>query len=66
MLEDQVVDHILSAAEIEAVRRAYKLLYRSGLTLEESLDKLNDEGIKNAGAKKIADFIMGSKRSIVR
>lgn len=55
-----------SAAEIESVRRAYKLLYRSGLTLEESLDKLNDEGIKNAGAKKIADFIMGSKRSIVR
>jgi UDP-N-acetylglucosamine acyltransferase len=53
------------AARIAAVKRAYAILYRSGLLLEEALARMEAE-IEEPEARHIAGFIRRSKRGICR
>lgn len=55
-----------SAARIMPIRRAFKTLYRSGLRLEQALEKLRADGGDNADIRLLTDFIAQSQRSIVR
>ncbi len=55
-----------SADTLKAIKRAYKLLYRSGLTQKEALDALRDELAQFAEVQMLADFIGNSDRGIVR
>lgn len=55
-----------SAERISAIRRCYKVLYRSGLRLEQALDKLRAEADDNPDIRQLAGFIAHSQRSIVR
>lgn len=51
---------------IDALRGAYKLIYRSGLTLDQALDRLGEIADEYQEVKHLADFIRQSERGIVR
>ncbi|MGA2776616.1 MAG: acyl-ACP--UDP-N-acetylglucosamine O-acyltransferase [Steroidobacteraceae bacterium] len=52
--------------QIRNIRRAYRLLYRSGLKLNEALDQLETIAREQAEIRPFVDFIKQSSRSIVR
>jgi UDP-N-acetylglucosamine acyltransferase len=54
-----------SAQEISALKNAYKLLYRSGLKLQDALTRIETE-IGTEHAKHLVAFIRSSKRGICR
>jgi UDP-N-acetylglucosamine acyltransferase len=54
-----------SAAEISALKRAYRLLYRSGLKLAEALERIETE-IGTEHAKHLVNFVRSSRRGICR
>jgi len=51
---------------IGKLKKAYKILYKSKLTLEKALLKLDELRVESDEVGHIADFIRNSKRSIVR
>jgi UDP-N-acetylglucosamine acyltransferase len=51
---------------IEALQRAYRLLTRSKLRLEEALERIESELAFSAEVRYFADFIRSSKRGIIR
>jgi UDP-N-acetylglucosamine acyltransferase len=55
-----------NADQILNIRRAYRLLYRSGLKLDEALAQLEKKALEQAEIKPFVDFIKRSSRSIVR
>ena len=54
-----------SAEQIVALKRTYRLLYRSGLKLEEALGRIETE-VATPEALHVAGFVRGSKRGIAR
>jgi UDP-N-acetylglucosamine acyltransferase len=54
-----------NAAQVSALKRAYRLLYNDGLKLEEALEKIENE-VGTAEAKHLVEFVRGSKRGICR
>jgi UDP-N-acetylglucosamine acyltransferase len=55
-----------SADTILALKRAYKTLYRNGLTLEEAKRALETQAAGCAEIRPILDFLARSKRGIIR
>ncbi|MFC4654867.1 acyl-ACP--UDP-N-acetylglucosamine O-acyltransferase [Rheinheimera marina] len=55
-----------SADAILEVRRAYKEVYRKGLTVQEALEVLADKAAEFAEVKLFTDFIANSSRGIIR
>ncbi len=53
-----------SRGEIAALKSAYRILYRSGLKLEEALIKIEELGTEHA--RHLVRFVRGSKRGICR
>jgi len=53
------------ASEMAELKRAYKLLFRAGLALEEALERIAAECPGEHAAKLVA-FARGSKRGICR
>ncbi len=53
-------------AQIRNIRRAYRLLYRSGLKLDEALEQLEKIALEQAEIRPFVEFIKRSSRSIVR
>lgn len=51
---------------LRAIRRHYKLLYKSGLRLADALEQLAMRAADDADAALMAEFIRGSQRSILR
>jgi UDP-N-acetylglucosamine acyltransferase len=51
---------------ISAIRRAYKVLYRSGLTLEEARLELTRQAEQHAEVRPFVDFIATSNRGLIR
>jgi UDP-N-acetylglucosamine acyltransferase len=54
------------AEQIRNIRRAYRLLYRSGLKLEAALEQLDAIAATQVEIRPFVDFIRRSERSIVR
>jgi UDP-N-acetylglucosamine acyltransferase len=52
--------------QIAEIRRAYKTLYRSGLTLEEAKSAIAGQGEKVPALRVLVEFLDRSKRGIVR
>ncbi len=52
--------------QIRNIRRAYRVLYRSGLKLEAALEELDKAAATEAEIRPFVDFIKRSTRSIVR
>jgi UDP-N-acetylglucosamine acyltransferase len=55
-----------TAEQILNIRRAYRVLYRSGLKLKAALDELETAAASQPEIKPFVDFIRRSSRSIVR
>jgi UDP-N-acetylglucosamine acyltransferase len=55
-----------TAAQILNIRRAYRVLYRSGLKLKAALEQLDEAAVTQAEIRPFVDFIRRSSRSIVR
>ena len=55
-----------SPEQITTIKRAYKTLYRSGLTFAEAKKQLAAEAIAAPELKILADFLEASARGIVR
>jgi UDP-N-acetylglucosamine acyltransferase len=55
-----------SAASITELKRAYKTLYRSSLTLEQARRKLSDRIVESPELRPMLDFLAGTTRGIVR
>jgi len=55
-----------SAAQILNIRRAYRVLYRSGLKLNAALEQLDEAAATQDEIRPFVDFIRRSSRSIVR
>jgi UDP-N-acetylglucosamine acyltransferase len=53
------------SAEIQALKAAYRILYRSGLKLEAALERIEAE-VPGAQARHLVNFIRSSKRGICR
>ena len=51
---------------IQALRQAYRILFRSRLTLDEALVRLRDEFAGQNEVGRLVAFIRGSKRGVVR
>jgi UDP-N-acetylglucosamine acyltransferase len=58
--------HGFGADRIEGLRRAYKLLYRSGLTLEAALQQLRSAAREQPELAMLVDFLVRQTRGIVR
>ena len=55
-----------SADAIMAIKRAYKTLYKSGLTLDQAKATLNEQAAAHPELKILVDFIGRSERGIIR
>ena len=55
-----------SAAALAAIKRAYKTLYKSGLTLDQARAQLAKQARTCAEIGLLADFLQGATRGIVR
>jgi UDP-N-acetylglucosamine acyltransferase len=55
-----------SAEAIAALRRAYKIVYRQGLTVEQALIELADSSAEFPEIAVFRDSIQASKRGITR
>ncbi|MEK6551278.1 MAG: acyl-ACP--UDP-N-acetylglucosamine O-acyltransferase [Pseudomonadota bacterium] len=51
---------------IATIRRAYKILYKSGSTLEEALIELRALAATHGELQRLVDFIAGSQRGLIR
>jgi UDP-N-acetylglucosamine acyltransferase len=55
-----------SSAQVDALRKAYKVLYRSSLLFADAKRELAQLGESESVVKVLADFLNDSKRSIIR
>ena len=51
---------------VRTLRRAYKLIYREGLTVEQAMPKLLELAAECPEVRPLADFLRASRRGIVR
>lgn len=58
--------HGFSNDTINALRKAYRRIYREGLLLKDALDSLEEDAGGNPEVAQFADFIRNSSRGIVR
>lgn len=55
-----------SAETLAALKNAYKVIFRSGMTIDKALDRLQDETQITEEVRHLIDFITSSKRGIIR
>jgi UDP-N-acetylglucosamine acyltransferase len=55
-----------SATAIESIRRAYKALYRAGLTLEQAKEAIAEQARETPELQVMVDFLAASTRGIIR
>jgi UDP-N-acetylglucosamine acyltransferase len=55
-----------TSSAIMAIKRAYKVIYRNGNTIDQALVLLNEMAEAESDVKILADFVASSKRGIVR
>ncbi len=51
---------------ISEIKRAYKVLYRAGLTLEQSIEKLRHQAKEISVIEQLVEFLVATNRSIIR
>lgn len=59
--------HGFTREEIDALNKAYRIIFRCGLTLEDALRQVEDEGLRiYPHVSHLVDFIKASKRGVSR
>ncbi len=56
----------LSNHELSNLKRAYRVLFRSGLVLEEAVARVKTEITTDANVELLTDFVLGSERGVTR
>jgi UDP-N-acetylglucosamine acyltransferase len=54
------------AEQINSIKRAYKILFREGLSLNDALAKIDAEFPDDAPVKTLSDFVRGSEKGFLR
>jgi UDP-N-acetylglucosamine acyltransferase len=54
------------ADALRAIRKAYKLIYKSGLTLEDAIKSLDETAPETPAVSVMAEFLKNTERSIIR
>jgi UDP-N-acetylglucosamine acyltransferase len=54
------------AEAVRTIRKAYKLIYKSGLTLEDAIKSLDEMVAETPAISVMADFLKNTQRSIIR
>ncbi len=52
--------------EVTELKRAYKIMYRAGLTMKDALDEIEARQFNSSWVKVFTDFIRDSKRGVIR
>lgn len=55
-----------TAPQLQSIKRAYRTLYRSGLSLDEAKLKLREAAVSEAALQPLVDFLDQSQRGIIR
>lgn len=55
-----------SSAAVMAIKRAYKTLYKSGLTLEQAKEAILEQAVAHPELHMLADFLSHTQRGIIR
>lgn len=55
-----------SKTDITELKRAYKMIYRSGLTTSDAIKSIDDQQWESEHVKYLTDFINASKRGVIR
>jgi UDP-N-acetylglucosamine acyltransferase len=55
-----------TAEQLQALKRAYRTLYRAGLSFDEAKEKLRAEASADAVVQPLVDFLDHSQRGIIR
>ncbi len=55
-----------SSAQINQVRRAYRALYRQGLSLEDATAQLREMAVESPEIQPLVDFLKSAERGIIR
>lgn len=55
-----------TAPQLQAIKRAYRTLYRAGLSLDEAKEQLREAAGKEAVVQPLVDFLDQSQRGIIR
>jgi UDP-N-acetylglucosamine acyltransferase len=58
--------HGLSVEAIESVRRAYKTLYRTGMSFEEAKQAVAEQAVGVPAVQVLSDFLAATTRGIIR
>jgi UDP-N-acetylglucosamine acyltransferase len=58
--------HGFEKETIDILRKAYKIVYRNGLTTKQALEGLEELGSQSEAVKEFSDFIEKSSRGIIR
>jgi UDP-N-acetylglucosamine acyltransferase len=51
---------------IDSLKKAYKILFRSGLTLVDAVQKIKEEGLNQSDVNRMVEFIQSSERGVSR
>ena len=55
-----------TAEQIQSIKRAYRAIYRSGLSLDEAKEKLREAAAADSAVKPLLEFLEKSQRGIIR
>ncbi|NND82459.1 MAG: acyl-ACP--UDP-N-acetylglucosamine O-acyltransferase [Gammaproteobacteria bacterium] len=55
-----------SADDITELKRAYKIIYRTGLTMKDALKEIESRQFNSPHVKVLTEFIQGSERGVIR
>ena len=56
----------IESEDITQLKRAYKIIYRSGLTLKNALQEIEERELSGEHVRFLTEFIQGSKRGVIR
>ncbi|MBX2848445.1 MAG: acyl-ACP--UDP-N-acetylglucosamine O-acyltransferase [Acidiferrobacterales bacterium] len=56
----------LESEDITQLKRAYKIIYRSGFTLKNAMLEIEEREFSSEHVKYLTDFIQGSQRGVIR
>jgi UDP-N-acetylglucosamine acyltransferase len=58
--------HGFPAEVITELKKAYRIFFRSGLTIQKAIAKISEESLNSAEVRHLIDFIQNSERGIIR
>jgi UDP-N-acetylglucosamine acyltransferase len=58
--------HVFSSEVISELKTAYRIFFRSGLTVKRAVQAIEEEGLESAEVQYLSNFILNSERGVLR